>query len=249
MAPWSGRGTGIQTLDSATRWPLYLLSASEVWLVPLVVNGDPQVPAWQAGALMVLAVAHAATCVVLLRAGLTYYLGGRRPATVLIGLAPALTVAAVVVAVQDGSGAGDGLGFGMGTGGAALIFCAGLAGAVTPLLSIRQLGLAVALSTAVAGAVEMVLDPGHVIWTVNYALGIGGWAGSYRFSVWFLGIVWELNRSRDVEAQLAVAEPDRAVVDEVGRVAERDQVLGHRAAAAQVEAAGGSSERRHEQHR
>src|SRR3712207_8361214 len=42
----------------------------------------------------------------------------------------------------------------------------------------------------------------------------------------------------------AVAEPDRAVVDEVGRVAERDQVLGEAAAAAQVEAAGGRGERR-----
>ena len=205
MAPWSGRSTGIQTLDLATRGPLYLLSASEVFLVPLTVNGDPQVPLWQAGALVGLALAHAVTCIMLLRAGLTHYLGGRRPATPLIALAVALTVTAVVVAARDGGGAG-GLGFGMGTGGATLIFCAGLTAAVTPLLSTVQLALAVALSTAVVGAVETVLDPGHVLWAVNYALVIGGWATSFRFSVWFLGIVWELNRSRDVQAKLAVAE-------------------------------------------
>jgi two-component system sensor histidine kinase DesK len=29
---------------------------------------------------------------------------------------------------------------------------------------------------------------------------------TYRFSVWYLGLVWEMNRARDVEARLVVAE-------------------------------------------
>ena len=40
-----------------------------------------------------------------------------------------------------------------------------------------------------------------------------------------------------------------AVVHEVGGIAERGEVLGQRAAAAQVEAGGGRGERRHQQHR
>ena len=52
-----------------------------------------------------------------------------------------------------------------------------------------------------------------------------------------------------LEAELLVGEGDVAVLDEVGRVAEREQVLGHRAAAAQVEADRRRGERRDEQHR
>ena len=52
-----------------------------------------------------------------------------------------------------------------------------------------------------------------------------------------------------LEAERAVGVLDLAVVDEVGRAARPQQVLGDRAAAAQVEADRGRGERRHEQHR
>jgi two-component system sensor histidine kinase DesK len=202
MVPWSGKGSGIQALDAYTRWPLYLTSASEAWFVPLLVTSDPDVPAGQAAVLMALALAHAVTCLLLLRAGLTYYLGGRRPATALVVLAVVLAVAGVAVAGQDGGG----VGIGMATGGAALLFCAALIGAVAPLLSMAQLGLAVALSTVAVVLVQNVIDSGDLAWAANYALVTAGVAGTYRFSVWYLGIVWEMSRSRQVEAKLAVAE-------------------------------------------
>jgi two-component system sensor histidine kinase DesK len=202
MVSWSGKGSGIQALDAYTRWPLYLTSASEAWFVPLLVNSDPDVPAGQAAVLMALALAHAVTCLLLLRAGLTYYLGGRRPATALVVLAVVLAVAGVVVAGQDGGG----VGIGMATGGSALLFCAALIAAVTPLLSMAQLGLAVALSTVAVVVVQNVIDSGDLAWAANYALVTAGVAGTYRFSVWYLGIVWEMSRSRQVEAKLAVAE-------------------------------------------
>ena len=52
-----------------------------------------------------------------------------------------------------------------------------------------------------------------------------------------------------LEPEVLVGERDVAVLDEVGRVADRDEVLGHRAAAAQVEADRRRGERRDEQHR
>jgi len=52
-----------------------------------------------------------------------------------------------------------------------------------------------------------------------------------------------------LEAELAVAEADLAVLEQVGRVAEREQVLGQRAAAAQVEAQRRRGERRDEEDR
>ena len=52
-----------------------------------------------------------------------------------------------------------------------------------------------------------------------------------------------------LEAELAIGEADRAVVELVGGVAEREQVLGQRAPPTQVEAARRRGERRHEQDR
>ncbi len=65
----------------------------------------------------------------------------------------------------------------------------------------------------------------------------------------------DLDRLRDhvvdpmLETQVAIVERDRAVVDEVGRIAARKEVFHDRAALAQVEAAGRCRERRDEQHR
>ena len=52
-----------------------------------------------------------------------------------------------------------------------------------------------------------------------------------------------------LEPERAVAEPHPAVVDEVGLAPAPEQVLGQRAAAAQVEAQRRGGERRHQQHR
>lgn len=42
---WSGR-TGVERFDLSTRWPLYLLSASEPLILLLVLGGQEQVRAW-----------------------------------------------------------------------------------------------------------------------------------------------------------------------------------------------------------
>jgi hypothetical protein len=52
-----------------------------------------------------------------------------------------------------------------------------------------------------------------------------------------------------LEAEVAVGVADRPVLHHVGRVAEAEEVLGHRAAAAQVEAERRRGQRRDQQHR
>jgi len=203
------RSTGIETVDLATRWPLYLFSASEPLVVLLLVLGQPQVELPSAGVLLALSVLHTVSCIVLLRAGLAHYLGGRRPATSLIIVPVVLTLVGVLAsaAAQHGLTADGGLRLAVPDAAAALIFCTALTGALVPLLRSSWLFGLVAAGTLAAGGLEFLVGaPGRQVWAVNYFLVAGAVAGTYRFSVWFLGLAWENDRARDVEARLAVAE-------------------------------------------
>jgi two-component system sensor histidine kinase DesK len=42
--------------------------------------------------------------------------------------------------------------------------------------------------------------------TLNYLFLVGIGVSTYRFSIWYLGVAWEIDRTRDVQARLAVAE-------------------------------------------
>ena len=143
---------------------------------------------------------QAVVCVLLVRAGLDHYLGRRARPTGLIAAGAGLTVAgavlfqpAVVVLVLVVS------------------YLAALSTAVRPRVAFTVGALACALS-AVRG------DPGV---TVLLAALIVVAVGTFRVSVWTLGIVCELDRSRQVQASLAVAEERlrfaRDLHDVVGR--------------------------------
>ena len=209
---WSGR-TGVERFDLSTRWPLYLLSASEPVIVLLVVA----------------------------RAGAGAGVGGRGPPGGGGGphdrvreLAarghrpPARRPPAGGAARRPGRPA-DGGGPGRrrrrlsgvrprGAGrrrrfipvglAVAVLFCGALTVAATPLLRPRQLLGVVALPAAVVGILQATTanTDGQASWAVVYLLYVGSVVITYRLSVWLLGIVWEIDRSRDVQAQLAVAE-------------------------------------------
>jgi two-component system sensor histidine kinase DesK len=192
MAP--RRSAGIEAIDLATRGPLYLVSGSEPLLVLLVVVGQPQVGDQTGRILVLTAVPHAVACVLLLRAGLARFLGGRRPALPLLVVTALLTVVGVVAALRP-------------VPAAALVFGAAFACALAPLLSAVRLTGLIAAAAVVAGVLEVALGPpGRQLWAVNCLLVVGGAALSYRFSIWLLGVAWEINQARDVEARLAVAE-------------------------------------------
>jgi len=208
---WSGR-TGVERFDLSTRWPLYLLSGSEPLIVLLFVLGQERVRAWGAAVLLVVTVAHTIACVSLLRAGIAHLLGGPRPAARLIGLAVTLTAAGLAAGVaafpasgREVQGATSFIPVGLAV---AVVFCGALTVAATPLLPPRRLLGVLVLPAAVAGILQAATADadGQPSWALVYLLYVGSLAITYRLSVWFLGVVWEIDRSRDVQAQLAVAE-------------------------------------------
>jgi two-component system sensor histidine kinase DesK len=72
-----------------------------------------------------------------------------------------------------------------------------------------QLLAAVALPAAVVGALQLATDTGdghQGLWAADYLVWVGAAALTYRISVWYLVVLWEIDRSRDVQARLAVAE-------------------------------------------
>jgi two-component system, NarL family, sensor histidine kinase DesK len=208
MSRWSRR-TSAETVDAVIRWPLYLVSSSEVLVLLLLVLGQPG--ARQSGLVVLLAVtvAHGIACVALLRAGIAFFLDGRRPPVPLVGVAAGLTVAGLVAAfaafpvAHVGHGAFE---IGIPAGAAALVYCVALTAAATPLLAAWRLVAVVALPVAVLAVLQIAVGGSRPVWAVNYLLCAGGAAVTYRSSVWALGVLWELDRARGVQARLAVAE-------------------------------------------
>lgn len=197
---WSER-TGLSRFDLVSRWQLYLLSACEPLLGLLVLGGLPRVPVWLAVLVLGLTAVHAAACLALLRAGLARVAGGPRPSAALIGLAVATTASCVLVswlAVRpvERPAADLPVRFLL-----VVLLCGALTVAATPLLPTRRLAVAIAVPGAVLGLVG-----GQPRWTILYLLWIGFTSSTYRFTVWYLGVVWEVEHSRRVQERLAVAE-------------------------------------------
>jgi two-component system, NarL family, sensor histidine kinase DesK len=202
----------VERFDLSTRWPLYLLSTSEPMIVLLFVLGQERVRAWGVAALLAVAVAHTIACVSLLRAGIAHLLGGPRPAAPLVGLAALLTAAGLAAGVAafpafgpEGQGAASFVPVGLAV---TVLFCGALTVAATPMLRPRRLVGAVVLPAVVVGILQAATanTDGQPSWAVLYLLYVGPVAITYRLSVWLLAIVWEIDRSRDVQARLAVAE-------------------------------------------
>jgi two-component system sensor histidine kinase DesK len=202
-----GRRAGFEAIDLGTRGPLYLASGSEPLAVLLFLVGQPGLTVVLGGAIVVVSLLHAVACILLLRAGLAHFLGGPRPARLLIAVTAVLTGTGVVLAALLGGWPENGLRFTPSAGAIAVTFGLAFTCAVAPLLSaVRLVGLVVAVAAG-AGLLEIVAGaPGQQLWALNYLPVVGGAALSYRFSIWFLGVAWEMNRAREVQARLAVAE-------------------------------------------
>ena len=204
----NGRIDRIEAIDRATRWPLYLASGAEPLFILLLVNSRPGLTAAAIG-LVLLAVVHAVVCVALLHAAITAFLGGPRPARLLVVAAVVLAgigVAAVLAGAAD-VGPDPESTAGLETTIGALVFCAAPTCAVVPLFSSRRLVVLVGVPALAATLLEnVVTGSGSALWGATYFLVVGAEVVSYRFSVWQLGVAWELNRARGAEARLAVAE-------------------------------------------
>jgi two-component system sensor histidine kinase DesK len=210
---WSRR-TAPERFDAYTRWSLYLLSLFEPFLALALVGVDQSFRPATVGAWLLLVLAHTAVCIAVLRAGVVHFLGGPvvRPWLFALHVTLSVAVAAVGFWTFPVDSPGDvaasaryyalllGLGFGT--------------LAVVPLLTFRRLALVGLVLGVVTGCSVWVGTGPITSTTVGAAVGLGlsgavmlvAVFGSYRVSVWMLGIVWEQERTRVLHARLAVAE-------------------------------------------
>ncbi|WP_170163144.1 sensor histidine kinase [Bogoriella caseilytica] len=146
------------------------------------------------------------------------------PTVLMLNGALALLVAALALGLEAGSGLGGR------AGGVALAFAVCLM-ALGTALPMRVLVLLSALGAAGVAVVAWSMAPDAPDADLRYlqplpafiSVGVATIAivASYRFSVWLLAVVWELDRTRTAHARLAVAEErlrfSRDLHDVVGR--------------------------------
>jgi two-component system sensor histidine kinase DesK len=230
ISRWWRTRPGVELFDLSTRWPLYLMSASEPLFAALLVGGQPsvRVRGAAAAAFALVAVAHTVSCVALLRRALGHRLGDPRPGRRLVVSAVALTVVGLALSPLATSTPGallfeDGypVGFALAT-----MFAGGLTLALTPLVRLPHLVLLLALPAAAAAVVQELSGVGpQVSWAFDYLLLVVPFALTYRFSAWVLGVVWEIDRGRAVAARLAVAEERLRVARDLHDVLGRNLTL------------------------
>lgn len=200
-----------ERFDLYTRGSLYILSGSELLLTVAAVGEiSVETPAWYLVAGMVFGIVHTVGCILLLRAGIRHVIDrGPRPDRLRVAVGVLTLVGGAQVALWPerfpvGDADGPGLGFYV------LLALAGFyVAALTAGMSPRS-GVVVggAILAATLGAVVSAAPTqgpvvgGGLAWT----MAVGAMAASYRTSVWMLDVVWELDRSRQAQARLAVAE-------------------------------------------
>ena len=223
---WARRA-GVEGVDLFTRAPLYGISGSEPLIVALMVGSQQQVRVWGAGILLLVALGHTISCVLLLRAGMTARMGGPGPTARLITMAGVLTAAGLAAGPAAFPGFGtpleeNGLPVGLAV---AMLFTGGLTLALSPLLSMGALLAAIAVPAAALAALQA--STGSRVQTdwALYLLLVGSLVFTYRSSVWILRVMWEIERGRDVQARLAVAEERLRVARDLHDVLGRNLTL------------------------
>lgn len=208
LTAWRGLSNP-ERFDTYTRWTVYLLLATEPFLMVGVAVGGA---AETGGAAVVLAsVAHTVVTVIVVHRALDRVLGGPR--------LPSRWALALVVTT-------------LGTAGAALtlppdarmlavvVVLTFALMALAPALSVRLITLA-SVAIGVAAALLGESAAPAAVTAMLVFLVVVGVGVSFRISGWMLAVVWEQERARGVVARLAVAEErlrfSRDLHDVVGR--------------------------------
>src|SRR4051812_38473866 len=209
VARWWSSRTDPQRIDLYTRWSYYSTLVLLPFLLLLAVApgwGAP--PRWLELVLAAGALTTTAACLVLTRRGFRDR-GVRpddpahpdRPALAVAVVAGLVTVGAALAASADGPSPS-----GPWTAG---LVAAGVLLGLSVTVPTRPLVAGAALGGALAGAVAVAEgNPpvGAAITGVLIAVALLALVTAFRFTVWILDVVLEMERTRGVQAQLAVAE-------------------------------------------
>ncbi|PRY41143.1 two-component system sensor histidine kinase DesK [Geodermatophilus tzadiensis] len=205
VARWWSSRTDPQRLDLYTRSSFYGWLALTPALALMVLGSEGVATTPAAWLYLAGSVGVAVTGVVLVRAGLATRWTRRSPP------AGPLTAALVAAAVTAGTGVVEGLARSgePGTGWLLALPLAMLLTAASPVWTTRVLTRASAGVGLLVGGVVLL---GGEEWSAALVLGVvftvavTGLVLAFRFSVWVLDVVVEMERTRGVQAQLAVAE-------------------------------------------
>ena len=201
---WSGRSDP-QRIELYTRWSLYGFLAACPLLALMVAGAAPAVELLTAAPFLAGSVAVAVIALALGRAGMIARREGRPLPPRLVGAAGVLAVACAAAGVLSFSGddGRDALAWSLALPpGVVLIACATVWPARTLAVAGAGGAVVVAVGQLVAGE-----QPGKaLLLAALLGIVITSIAQSFRFTVWVLDVVEELERSRDVQLQLAVAE-------------------------------------------
>ncbi|HEX8629891.1 MAG TPA: histidine kinase [Catenuloplanes sp.] len=221
LTGWWRRRPPPARFDLYTRASLYLISGAEP-LFAASLAGTPGLEPAAQWTVLTLALAHTAACVLLLRAGFAHGLGRRARPDLLIGIAGAMSVAGLAVSYPLLAGVRS-------PGNPADLTVGALALFAGPYLAALSTAVPVRVTMALGAAAVAVMvptataagSPHPVAAAVAAALGLTGAVVAYRCSVWMLAVVWELDRARQAQSRLAVAEERlrfaRDLHDVVGR--------------------------------
>ncbi|MEU3606536.1 histidine kinase [Streptomyces sp. NPDC035033] len=211
MTGWWSRRSVAGKVELYTRWTFHLFAPIELFTfggIPLSRSAGSPLGTAGALGLCLWVLAHSVLCAVLASRGLDHTTGVRsRPVRLAAGVVAATATGNLVVVVLWTTGA-------LPDGGVNASVVVGTAVFTVGILSlcvdgVRQMLYAAAGVALVTALPVVVLGHGlleGLATVVAVLVGGGACAGACGFSSWLLGVVQELERSRDLKARLAVAE-------------------------------------------
>ncbi|MEU8526518.1 MULTISPECIES: sensor histidine kinase [Streptomyces] len=207
---WSGRSSAAK-VELYTRWTFHLfilLEVTGVGFVPLTSHAHGDLGTGPALAVALLVVVLAALCGLLSSRAIDWQLDRRERPVRLMAVVAGLTAvgALTLITLQSTRTLTD-----PGVAGAVVVGSSAftLGSVALCIRSTRQMAGTVLVASLGSGLAALVLGldwPQVLAYPLGVALSGGSLVAACGFSGWLLRTVWELERSRDLKARLAVAE-------------------------------------------
>ncbi|WP_448610541.1 sensor histidine kinase [Geodermatophilus sp. URMC 60] len=203
VARWWSSRTDPQRIDLYTRWSYYSTLVFLPFLLLLAVAPAWGGPArWLELVLAAAALTTTAACLLLAQRGFRDRTAGPDRAALAVAVVAGLvTVGAILAATTDGPSPS--------VPWAAGLVSAGVLLGLSVTVPTRPLVAGAAVGGLLAGGVSLAEGNGPVTVVavaVSIAVSLVALVTAFRFTVWILDVVLEMERTRDVQAQLAVAE-------------------------------------------